>query len=233
MLQGPNLDEYFSHVEGSGTTAMIPDLLGSTVGLVNSAGAIATGYQYSPFGQTTTSGASSTNPIQYTGREMDPTGLYFMRARYYNPIAQRFISQDPIGLSGGQPNLYAYVFNQPTNWTDPLGLLGGSVGADNTAGVDDCAGAGCPHVVPAVGQTPTSGYLQLAILVRTPSPSPTLSETPIPMSEIYFLQDMYGPDQAMQMIEQGVPLPTPLAIPTPSAPIPTPIGPASPNSFRG
>ena len=36
-----------------------------------------------------------------------------MRARYYNPIAQRFISPDPIGLSGGQVNLYAYVCNQP------------------------------------------------------------------------------------------------------------------------
>jgi len=65
--------------------------------MVNSAGAISTGYQHGPFGQTTTSGASSTNPFQYTGREMDSTCLYFMRARYYNPIAQRFISPDPKG----------------------------------------------------------------------------------------------------------------------------------------
>ena len=43
-----------------------------------------------------------------------------MRARYYNPIAQRFISPDPIGLIAGQVNFYAYVFNQPTDWKDPL-----------------------------------------------------------------------------------------------------------------
>jgi RHS repeat-associated protein len=118
---------------------MIPDLLGSTVGLVNSAGAIATGYQYSPFGQTTTSGASSTNPFQDTGREMDPTSLYDLRARYYSPIAQRFISPDPIGLSGGQVNLYAYAFNSPMNLTDLLGLSGGGSPPHNTGFFVSCA----------------------------------------------------------------------------------------------
>lgn len=98
------------------------------MGLVNSSGAIGTGYAYGPFGQTTTSGTSSRNPFQYTGREMDSTGLYSMRARYYNPIAQRFISPDPIGLAGGQPNFYAYVGNSPMNWSDRMGLFGGSVG---------------------------------------------------------------------------------------------------------
>jgi len=128
MLPGLNLDENVSRVDASGNYAMLRDGLGSTIGLVNSAGALGTQYQYGPFGQTTTSGASSTNPLQYTGRELDSTGLDFMRARYYNPIAQRFISPDPIGLSGGQVNLYAYVGNSPTNWTDPQGLSGGSSG---------------------------------------------------------------------------------------------------------
>jgi hypothetical protein len=58
---------------------------------VNSAGAIATPYSYGPFGQQAAQQGPppSTNPFQYTGREMDSTGLYFMRARYYNPIAQQ------------------------------------------------------------------------------------------------------------------------------------------------
>lgn len=49
-------------------------------------------------------------------------GGRYCRARYYHPDLQRFISEDPIGFLGGDPNLYSYVFNRPTVLTDPLGL---------------------------------------------------------------------------------------------------------------
>lgn len=48
------------------------------------------------------------------------TGLFFNRARYYSPVFQRFVSEDPIGWRGGT-NLFAYVRNSPTNLTDPIG----------------------------------------------------------------------------------------------------------------
>jgi RHS repeat-associated protein len=48
--------------------------------------------------------------------------LYFYRARFYDPQARRFISEDPIGLDGGI-NLYAYVGNNPINREDPMGLI--------------------------------------------------------------------------------------------------------------
>jgi RHS repeat-associated protein len=134
MLPGLGLDQNFARTDTSGSYAMLPDLLGSTLGLINSTGALGTQYQYGPFGQTTMTGASSTNPFQYTGREMDPTGLYFMRARYYNPIAQRFISPDPIGLSGGQVNFYAYAGNSPMNFVDRTGLQGAGIGYDYASG---------------------------------------------------------------------------------------------------
>jgi len=174
MLPGVGLDENFARTDSSGSYAMLADLLGSTIGLVNSSGALGTQYQYGPFGQTTMTGASSTNPLQYTGREMDATGLYFLRARYYNPIAQRFVSPDPIGLSGGQVNLYAYVFNQPMDWTDPLGLISSGV----SVGCEDCL-----TIVPAVGQTPTSGILQVQLSQNTlelpqAKQAPTASATP-------------------------------------------------------
>jgi RHS repeat-associated protein len=169
MLPGLGIDQNFARVDSSGTSAVLPDVLGSTLGLVNSSGAIGTGYGYGPFGQVTTSGASSTNPFQYTGREMDSTGLYFMRARYYNPVLQRFISQDPLGLSGGQVNFYAYVGNSPLNWTDPLGLLGGPVTGGPKPG-SPAAGCGDEGSVCVggftIGQTPTSGYDQFAVRVK-------------------------------------------------------------------
>ncbi|MCK9506776.1 MAG: RHS repeat-associated core domain-containing protein, partial [Porticoccaceae bacterium] len=62
-------------------------------------------------------------PFGFTGREFDPeTGLYFYRARYYDPMEGRFISKDPLGFAAGDVNLFGYVQNNPENWIDPLGL---------------------------------------------------------------------------------------------------------------
>ena len=48
------------------------------------------------------------------------TGLHYNFFRYYEPVAGRFVNQDPIGLSGGE-NFYQFAPN--TNvWVDPLGL---------------------------------------------------------------------------------------------------------------
>jgi RHS repeat-associated protein len=61
-------------------------------------------------------------PYTYTGREWDAeTGLYYYRARYYDPQAGRFITEDPIGIGGGV-NYYTYVLNDPIDYTDPFGL---------------------------------------------------------------------------------------------------------------
>ena len=71
----------------------------------------------------TVTGTGSTNSYQFTGWEHDGTGLLYHRARYYSPVIQRFLSEDSIGFAGGDANLYAYVFNSPTNFTDPSGLF--------------------------------------------------------------------------------------------------------------
>ena len=52
----------------------------------------------------------------------EPNGLYYMRARYYDPQVGRFISEDPLGFDGGDLNLYAYVGNSPVMGVDPSGL---------------------------------------------------------------------------------------------------------------
>jgi RHS repeat-associated protein len=59
----------------------------------------------------------------YTGREWEPElGLFYYRARYYDPDAGRFLSRDPIGFAGRDPNLFGYAFSDPVNLTDPMGL---------------------------------------------------------------------------------------------------------------
>lgn len=62
--------------------------------------------------------------FQHTARESDTeTGLYYYRARYYDQTSGRFLSEDPAGLRGDGPNLYAYTLNRPTVLVDPTGLL--------------------------------------------------------------------------------------------------------------
>ncbi|MDQ4627952.1 RHS repeat-associated core domain-containing protein [Janthinobacterium lividum] len=60
-------------------------------------------------------------PLRFQGQYEDQeTGLFYNRYRYYEPETSRYLSQDPVGLSGGV-NLYTYAPN-PTMWIDPLGL---------------------------------------------------------------------------------------------------------------
>ncbi|WP_338846793.1 RHS repeat-associated core domain-containing protein [Massilia sp. W12] len=60
-------------------------------------------------------------PLRFQGQYYDAeTGLHYNRFRYYDPDIGRFISQDPIGLAGGN-NIYQYAAN-PISWIDPLGL---------------------------------------------------------------------------------------------------------------
>jgi RHS repeat-associated protein len=127
MLTGLDIDEYFQRADSSGTLSYLTDMLGSTVALADSSGAVDTTYAYDPFGNVTVNGAD-TNPYQFTGRENDGTGLYYYRARYYSPTFQRFVSQDPIGFATGDTNLYRYALDAPTIANDPLGLLTFSLG---------------------------------------------------------------------------------------------------------
>jgi len=124
LLTGLGIDEPFLRTDAAGARSFLADALGSTLGLTDSTGTLQTQYTYEPFGNTTASGLGSANPFQYTGRENDGTGLYFYRARYYSPTLQRFISEDPLDLGGGDLNLYAYVRNSPTNFTDSSGMIG-------------------------------------------------------------------------------------------------------------
>ena len=119
--QGLNIDEPLAMLRSSTTSYYQADGLGSVTSLSNTSGAIAT-HMYDSFGNLTASTGSLVNPFRYTARESDSeTGLYYYRARYYDPSSGRFISEDPIGFSGGN-NFYKYVLNDPLNGVDPRGL---------------------------------------------------------------------------------------------------------------
>jgi RHS repeat-associated protein len=102
------------------TTYYVQDHLGSIVQVTSSSGTVSLARQYDPFGNLL-SGASESG-FAFTGREWDAeSGLYYYRARYYDPKAGRFISADRLPYVDG-PNNYSYVLNNPVNFLDPLGL---------------------------------------------------------------------------------------------------------------
>ena len=123
-VQSAGIDDVLAQAR-SITSYYQQDVLGSVTSLSNSTGALANTYTYDAFGKLTASTGALANPVRYTGREFDQeTGIYEYRARYFDQQIGRFISEDPIGFSGGSLNLYGYVFESPTNLVDPFGLQG-------------------------------------------------------------------------------------------------------------
>lgn len=105
--------------------------LGSVQALAGANGAITERYEYEPFGteqiyddQYNFTGTSSAgNNILFTGRTLNTeTGNYYFRARTYNDNTGRFEQRDPLSYNAGDMNLYGYVFNAPTAFTDLMGL---------------------------------------------------------------------------------------------------------------
>jgi RHS repeat-associated protein len=132
-LSGLGIDEFLTRTDviAATTNQFLADALGSAIALADSTGSPQTEYTYEPFGKVTATGASMNNPLQYTERENDGTGLYYYRARYYSPEMKRFVSEDPIEFYGGDVNLYAYVGNNPLNFVDQLGLSRKDCGSIN------------------------------------------------------------------------------------------------------
>jgi RHS repeat-associated protein len=118
---GVAIDEVLARYGASGNRTLLTDALMSVIAQANDAQNVDNYYAYSPYGEVAVLGPDSGNSIQYTGRENDGTGLYYYRARYYDPILKRFIAEDPIGLAGGI-NSYSYVDGNPISLIDSLGL---------------------------------------------------------------------------------------------------------------
>jgi RHS repeat-associated protein len=123
ILTGLHLDEVIARYTAQGPRVFLTDALNTVLAQTREDRSVQNYYTYSPYGETEALGPDEGNSLKYTARESDATGLYYYRARYYDPVLKRFVNEDPIGVAGGW-NVYSYVGGNPTFWVDPLGLAG-------------------------------------------------------------------------------------------------------------
>lgn len=110
----------FYHLDHLGAPQVMTDEDGEVVWLAD----------YLPFGQTDATVEVVGNKFRSSGQYYDEnTGLHYNYHRYYDPKTGRYLTPDPIGLLGMDPNLYGYVLNNPINLIDPEGLFNPIKGA--------------------------------------------------------------------------------------------------------
>jgi RHS repeat-associated protein len=146
---GPGIDDPIALERGGQSFFYHTDGLGSITEITDSSRQVVSSYSYDAFGNITSKTGTLTTPYTYTGREHDAeSGLYYYRARYYDPTIGRFLQPDPLDMATiilirqyfpGSPisgvlyhfslknplitsNLYLYVGNNPINRIDPFGL---------------------------------------------------------------------------------------------------------------
>lgn len=114
-------NEYISQNNGSSSGYYLNDEQGSIRYLTGSDGSIRNHYRYSAFGESIAAEETVPNRLKYNARMADElTGLYYLRARYYNASLGRFTQEDVIYNDG--LNLYAYCNSNPVMYSDPSGF---------------------------------------------------------------------------------------------------------------
>lgn len=124
-LHGPGIDDVLSMQQGDDVFCLHADPLGSVSWITDSAGRLAAERAFDVFGMPRVKPGGPDCRFAFTGREYDTAiGLYYYRARYYDPQLGRFLSPDPTVPSQDDLlslNPYQYAQNSPTNLKDPLG----------------------------------------------------------------------------------------------------------------
>jgi len=117
-----------SMYDESATSYYHYDRLGSVVNVTSQAGDTLWTDSYDPFGslhsETQNDPAAPANSMKYTGELLDPTGLYNLRARLYDPTTGRLLTMDPLPTQQDTPAKASYIYadDRPTVLVDPSGM---------------------------------------------------------------------------------------------------------------
>ncbi len=110
---------------GTKSYQFITDDVGSILMVVDvDSGTVVQEITYESFGIRTQDTNPGFQPLGFAGGIQDPlTGLIRFGRRDYDPMTGRWTAPDPIGVSGGSPNLYVYCSNNPVGCYDPTGEI--------------------------------------------------------------------------------------------------------------
>ncbi len=148
----------------------LTDVLNSTVDLTHEDGSVQARYQYDAWGNERARSGDSFNRFTFTGYEEDTeSGLFYAKARFYDPEVGRFLNHDPLeGEALTPPSLhrYLYAFGNPTFYVDPDGRESVTTMIDNAAA--DCNAVTCAGwaLLQGVYQVSTLGFATIHDPVR-------------------------------------------------------------------
>jgi RHS repeat-associated protein len=104
---------------------LVPDSLGSTVALLDSAQAKSDTFSYWPYGEEAARTGTTPTPFRFVGALgyfRDSASRSYVRARHLDHKRARWSSKDPLGFDGGDENIYRYALGSPALMSDPSGL---------------------------------------------------------------------------------------------------------------
>jgi len=148
------------------------DQLGSTRILTDASGTPVASYNYDSSGNITSQTGTVSNPFLFAGQYRDAeSGLYYLRARYYDPSTGQLISRDPKLSSTWAP--YAYVGDNPINASDPSGMcglfdIGGCIG-DAIGAAESAIGGAWNAITGALNQNWTDFTTTVSAFVSSPA----------------------------------------------------------------
>ena len=118
-----------AHPLGAGEIYFHQNARADVVALTDETGAVVEKWVYDDYGRAydaetkqPVSESAVGSPYGFQGRRLDAeTGLYYFRARVYDPATGRFLQRDPVWDAGNLGNQYSFVGNGPTSGLDPSG----------------------------------------------------------------------------------------------------------------
>jgi RHS repeat-associated protein len=166
------------------TDYFMTDALGSVRQLTDSQGDVTLANAYEPYGTLAQTAGSAQTSYGFTGEQQDPSGMVYLRARYYSSDAGRFLTRDTWMGDYNNPlslNRWMYVEGNPINYSDPSGHCVNPDGSVTWWKWPWFNWGPCPTDANGTSVSPSPTLVAILTATATCTPTPTATGTPMPI----------------------------------------------------